>query len=62
VYSTDLVNPLADMVVAYIQGVSGFNGSFLQNGLFTEFLVTIIIITGVYYGVKILLKESGEIY
>lgn len=60
VYSTDLVNPLADMVVAYIQGVSGFNGSFLQNGLFTEFLVTIIIITGVYYGVKILLKESGE--
>ena len=60
VYSVDLVNTLADMVVSYIQGVSGFNGEFLQNGLFTEFLATIIIITGVYYGFKILKKESGE--
>lgn len=60
IYSTDLVNTLADMVVSYVQGVSGFNGEFTENGLFTEFLVTIVIIAGIYYGFKVLKKESGE--
>jgi|GEM_PF-5294692 len=60
VYSTDVIEPLLDTAVNFIQSVSGFNGRFLQNGLFTQFLAVVVIITGLYYGFMLIGKETGK--
>lgn len=60
VYSTDVVNPLMETVVHFVQNVAGFDGGFLPDGLFAQLLAVIVIITGLYYGMKLLHKETGE--
>ena len=60
VYSTDVINPLMEVTVQFIQGIAGFNGSFLDNGLFSQLLATVVILTGLYYGFQIIKKESGR--
>ena len=60
VYSADVVEPLMEMVVNFIQNVSGFNGGFLQNGLFTQLLKIVVMLAGVYYAVLLLKRETGR--
>lgn len=60
VYSTDVIEPLMSTVVKFVQGIAGFNGSFLSNGLFPQLFAVVVVLTGLYYGFQIIRGETGR--